>query len=406
MKKKTTPTKTSSRIAKAPVKSRATALKSKATTTKKARKSPVVAKSVARKGIRHHAKRLYHLTPKFIHGMVVGAFIGIVVLVPLGNISQTSALAISTGKDCDDYSIIRCGVTSTGDLLARYRASSYVQAAYANMNISGADITNMGTTAVAGTVYDDGTVYLGSQKLAKNEVAKDVRTEARLRVTNGDQKESLNNHTFYKRSLASSWTHKSAAAYVVMKNNVFQFAILAPCGNPIKGTPTTSPPPPPPQVPNILVCDLTTKTMVTIKKTAFNTTRYSKNAADCRVPSIKVCDLTTLKVISIKENAFNSSIHTKNLAACTPPVGTIVVCDLATKTMITITKDTFDATKHSKDSAPCQPPTPVELTTTTLPNTGPGAVLIIGGLAILGGYVFHMRHRHVQHKKHATHHTR
>jgi hypothetical protein len=46
----------------------------------------------------------------------------------------------------------------------------------------------------------------------------------------------------------------------------------------------------------------------------------------------------------------------------------------------------------------------VETAATSLPNTGPGAVLIVLGLAILGGYIFHMTHRHRQHKK-VTHHS-
>jgi hypothetical protein len=49
-------------------------------------------------------------------------------------------------------------------------------------------------------------------------------------------------------------------------------------------------------------------------------------------------------------------------------------------------------------------------TPTTLPETGPGAVLIVGLLAIIGGYIFHITHRKIKHKRIAkrniTHHTR
>lgn len=360
MKKKTLKSKTTVK-AKQPIKSLAA---SKRRVTKKSVASKAK-KTSQPKGIKHHAKRLYRITPKFIHGMIVGAFVGIVVLVPLGKTVQTSALSISSGQDCDNYSIIKCGVSSTNDLLSKYRASHYIQAAYANMGISSADISSMGTTAVSGTVFDNGTVRVNGKVVAKN-----VSTEARLRVTSNDNRVTSGGYTFYTRFLASSWSHSSAPAYVVMKNNVFQFAILAPCGNPITGTPTTSPPK--------------------------------------QVPNITVCDLATLKVISIKENAFNTNTQSKNLADCTPPPGTIVVCELATKMMVSIKENTFDTTKYSKNAADCQP---VVLAQTTLPNTGPGAILIVFGLSILGGYAFHMRHRHVQHKKrahharHAAHHT-
>ncbi|HWT55745.1 MAG TPA: hypothetical protein VN031_01785 [Candidatus Microsaccharimonas sp.] len=386
MKKKTTPVRKISN--------------SRASVAKKTRKTPVLAKrTTTPKGLRHHAKRLYHLTPKFVHGMVVGAFVGIVTLVPLGKIGHTSALSIATGQDCDSFSIINCGVSSTNDLQAKYRASNYIQAVYAHMGISSSDISGMDTSAVAGTVYDDGTVKVGGKLVAKN-----VLTEARQRVTSGDRQVTSGGATFYVRSLASSWSHHSAPAYVVMKNNVFQFAILAPCGNSVTGTPTTSPPPPPP-VPNITVCYLATKHMVTIKETAFDSTKYSKNPADCQ---IKVCDLTKLQIITIQNDAFNSKTESKNLAACTPPPGTMTVCNLTTKAMVTIKDNTFNSTKYSKNPADCEQPTPVavQAAATSLPNTGPGAILIVFGAAILGGYIFHIRHRHTQHKKRAVHHAR
>jgi hypothetical protein len=94
----------------------------------------------------------------------------------------------------------------------------------------------------------------------------------------------------------------------------------------------------------------------------------------------------------------------------TPPV-TIQVCDLNSHEIVPIDQNDFDAALYSKDTTLCLPtpetPTPqVETAATTLPNTGPGALLIIFGLSILGGYAFHMRHRHVQHKKRAVHHAK
>jgi hypothetical protein len=41
---------------------------------------------------------------------------------------------------------------------------------------------------------------------------------------------------------------------------------------------------------------------------------------------------------------------------------------------------------------------------TTLANTGPGAVVIIFILAVIGGFVFHMTHRHVKHKRRTARH--
>ncbi len=53
----------------------------------------------------------------------------------------------------------------------------------------------------------------------------------------------------------------------------------------------------------------------------------------------------------------------------------------------------------TKTSAPISTAAP-----TTLVNTGPGAVVIIGLLAVASGYVFHMRHLHRKHRRRSSHH--
>jgi hypothetical protein len=69
----------------------------------------------------------------------------------------------------------------------------------------------------------------------------------------------------------------------------------------------------------------------------------------------------------------------------------------------TPTKPTPTPTKPPK--TPPKSPTPVVETAskvTTLPNTGPGAIIIVFVMALAGGYVFHLRHLHKQ--RHQTHH--
>jgi hypothetical protein len=39
-----------------------------------------------------------------------------------------------------------------------------------------------------------------------------------------------------------------------------------------------------------------------------------------------------------------------------------------------------------------------------LPNTGPGAVIIIAIAAVAGGYIFHITHRHIKRRRHTTRH--
>jgi uncharacterized repeat protein (TIGR01451 family) len=68
----------------------------------------------------------------------------------------------------------------------------------------------------------------------------------------------------------------------------------------------------------INVCDLTTKQVVTINENQFDSSKYSKNLADCGVQptSINVCNLATKQIVSIKESDFDSSKYSKNVSDC------------------------------------------------------------------------------------------
>lgn len=100
---------------------------------------------------------------------------------------------------------------------------------------------------------------------------------------------------------------------------------------------------------------------------------------------IKVCELATKKIITIKENQFDSSKHSKNLADCAKP-GEITVCELSTKKVITIKENEFDASKYSKDLSKCEetPVTPEEL-----PNTGAGDIVALFAAVTAAGAIAH-----------------
>lgn len=106
---------------------------------------------------------------------------------------------------------------------------------------------------------------------------------------------------------------------------------------------------------DITVCELATKKIITIKETAFDATKHSKNLKDCEEKDITVCELATKKIVTIKENQFDSKKHSKNLKDC-ETLETLVVCELATKKIVTINKNDFDAKKHSNNLEDCKQP--------------------------------------------------
>src|SRR5882724_10040230 len=122
--KQKTPNRTRSRAAlKVPVSAKAKfkpAVKSTKTTTK-GRVSKAKASATKTNPLHHHVKRIYRLTPKFLHGMVAGAFVGIMIVTGLKASGMVSALTISSPRDCDSNAVITCGALTTSELQTRYK---------------------------------------------------------------------------------------------------------------------------------------------------------------------------------------------------------------------------------------------------------------------------------------------
>jgi hypothetical protein len=394
------------------------------------KKSTNVRKSAAnvrkpRKGLVHHSKRLYRLTPKFVHGMVVGALVGVVLLSPLGFGRGAEALTISAGKDCDSYSIIKCGITSTNNLKNDYNSSAYVRHVFSHSGISSAEISKLGSTAVKGTVYRNGEVKVNGKVVATKSY-----TSARLRVTSGDKKVVVNGSTFYTRLLSTSWSHSSAPAYVVMKDGVFQFAVLAPCGNPVTATPVKPPKPtPPPQAPApkpSLVCNSLSYNNSRLaytfvaKAAAKNTkiTRYSFYFSDRKTPVVvktsagRVSIQHTFAKYNTKYSAYvivqAGNLTTKKIAVCTKKFQTGGPTQCKPGIPAGSPECNKCSDKNGNDICVTPPPTkhPIVLASSikTLPNTGPGVILFIFIMSMVGGTFFHLAHRFVRQRRHARRH--
>ncbi len=285
--------------------------KAKAKSKPKAKpsKARVAKKPAAPHGPIKHVKRVLSLTPKFVHGMVVGGFVGLLVVTLLHRVSPAAALSMNVSRDCTANAVINCGAINTDELKSRY-AQAGVAAIYRYYGISAEDIKNIGSTAVAGTAYKDGSIKLNST----GKVIATGSTSAGRQPISGSTRLSSGGVTFYDTPSTRAFRSNAIAVYVVMQDDQFKFAIVPNCGNPVRATPIPKPKPEPEPIPP---ANLT--------------------------PVIP-----------------------------TPP------------TELT--------------------PTPVVVASaevTTLPVTGPSDVLVIGLLAIIGGYFFHVTHRHVRHRRHA-----
>jgi len=152
--------------------------------------------------------------------------------------SSASALTINGGSDCSANSVINCGATTSQQVINDYNnTSNYpgVHAIYSYFGITATDIASLNNTAVVGHVDKDGNVYVGGVN-GTTLVATAAITAGRDDISPGSTKVTYQGLTFYTRRPAISFLTSSIAAFVVMKAGVFQYAILAPCGNPVKAT--------------------------------------------------------------------------------------------------------------------------------------------------------------------------
>lgn len=152
----------------------------------------------------------------------------------------TSLLAISalmpmvhaeSARDCDDNAVLRCGAYTTEEVNQKYNASPSAKTIYHHFDVSSIDVNNLGTTAKNGYVTPGGRVMIGDET-----VATDAVTAGRQNIA-GSKEVTANGVTFYTRSTDVSLNNGKLEAYVVMKDGVFDFAIIKSCGNPVRATP-------------------------------------------------------------------------------------------------------------------------------------------------------------------------
>jgi hypothetical protein len=150
-----------------------------------------------------------------------------------------TADAVSVGgpSDCDTNAVVRCGVHSTSEVISQYQSRSYMRKVYTAFGIHRTDIMNLASTNAVGRVTRTGKVYIDSQTTP---VALDAMTAGRESMA-GSTKVTDGTIIYYKRPPSVSFQQSSLPAFVSMKDSVFQFAIVASCGNPVTATPVNRP---------------------------------------------------------------------------------------------------------------------------------------------------------------------
>jgi len=126
--------------------------------------------------------------------------------------------------DSSTNAIIKNGAPSIATIQKAYASDATVRAVYNNFGITTNGINNLCTTAVAGRIYKNGDVYVGSKLVAN-------RATTGRQPINGSTPVTYNGVTFYTQPASTLPVSDSAQAYVVMQDGHFRFGIIAMCGN-------------------------------------------------------------------------------------------------------------------------------------------------------------------------------
>src|SRR6185437_10332024 len=202
---------------------------------------------------------------KLLKNTTLHAFIICIVIIIAGasfatDSAQAANISLGGPRDCNSNAVMYCGAGSVNTVQSKYHngvsghnTASSIQHIYNYFGISSGDINSMDSYTVAGNVYKDGNVKVNGKIVATH-----AWTAGRQNIA-GSTKITYAGTTFYKRQPSVSFVSNPLAAYVVMKNGVFQFAILASCGNPVSArpvipTPTHKPTPTPTQIPHHYAC--------------------------------------------------------------------------------------------------------------------------------------------------------
>ena len=144
--------------------------------------------------------------------------------------TAASAISVASTPDTDNNAVISGGVSDSSQLVNSTQPSG-IACLYNRFGITGQDISNFDSEAVAGRVTNTGKVIVDGQTVATNAV-----TAGRQNIS-GSTRLSCGSHTFYMRQPSVSFSSSSLPAYVVMRNGQFAYAVIASCGNPVMATP-------------------------------------------------------------------------------------------------------------------------------------------------------------------------
>lgn len=343
--------------AKAPVKAKAKTTKTtKAIRSNKTAKTATVTKKNIikhKKGLVHHTKRIYHLTPKFVHGALIGAFVGMLVVTWIGSTGNVKANQVSDKCWIHVSEPVRgTAMTDPVDGLKKFHEDD--GRAYIKVLLHG-----------KGCVGNQNVVLAAWKAPAANfKPYKDqVLVNHNKKVLEIDKTVTMSipiPQCYFQIDLVRGTDPRGKDG-----GGAYQEGRMI---HSIKGGNKSCTPPDQP-------------------------------------PFQKVCLVATGKIVTIRGGQYDTLKYAPiNDPRCAEKPGFQHVCELKTGAIVQIPAGSYDTTQYGLINAEeCNRAIVVTNTGSTLTKTGPPAVLTIIAFAVVGGYTFHHTHRHIKHRRQRKH---
>ena len=248
---------------------------------------------------------------------------------------QAQAETIDTSRDCDKYAVIKCGTKTLTELRTEYKTlnvdssntstakQSDIPAIFTALGISSSDLDGDASLFKTGVVYQNGTVVVGGKTVAKNAVMG-------ARYLGGT---SISGSTTGKVVSVSQMGSAQEAIVKFDEMGRFDYAVMTPCGNPVKATNVVPTP--------VYKCDALTATIIDRTTRKFTTTATATDGAQVKSYDYNFGDGATKTVPSTSTS--NSVEHQYSKAGTyTAKVTVTFTVGAATKTATCETKVTID----------------------------------------------------------------
>lgn len=181
-------------------------------------------------------KRVLKPSKAKIAGVITAAVLAVGVGLSINTLA--SSPGVST-PDCNDNAVIYCGASGVSQLVNKYtngdshNSTSSIHDIFNYFGLSASDVKNMPNDAYPGYVTKSGDVYLNNNDLL---VATHAISGGRQNIA-GSTAVHYGGTDFFVRPPSVSFLDNALSAMVIMKNGVFQGAVLNSCGNVVKATP-------------------------------------------------------------------------------------------------------------------------------------------------------------------------